>query len=58
MKKGGEKNFSAAPEEETGNEAPKGNRVSEKMPVTVQWHYTYKTYKYTRNIYKKITVVK
>jgi hypothetical protein len=30
MKKGGGKNFPAAPEEETGNEAPLGNYVSEK----------------------------
>jgi hypothetical protein len=30
-KKGGGKNFPAAPEEETGNEVPKGTRVSENI---------------------------
>jgi hypothetical protein len=43
-KKGGGKNFPAAPEEETGNEVPMGNHVS------------YKTHKHTKNITRKYTM--
>jgi hypothetical protein len=57
IKRAAEKTFPPPPEEETGNEAPLGNRVSEKTPLMASMAYTYKIHKYTRNISpKKINV--
>jgi hypothetical protein len=66
-KKGRRKKLFRRPEEETGNEAPQGNHVPYKHELSgavdqyteplLKPSFTYKTYKYTRNISGKFILV-